>query len=194
MNILSETKAWVGVMQAFDSGFPGFPYEGGKWPNGTRFFRIAPTESRSTGLEIILTPRKRRWVLVVHRHDGGAADAEVDVGPLKSDPKEVAGAVVAQVVSWHEQMRSPPIGRPWETAVTPEPNQEVAPTEPDRDQGIVSKEVRPVLARSPVPAEQPQPSAEEAITLIERLASLRDSGVLTDEEFATKKAELLRWI
>ena len=34
-------------------------------------------------------------------------------------------------------------------------------------------------------------SNEELFTMIERLAKLRDAGALTEDEFATKKTELL---
>ena len=39
----------------------------------------------------------------------------------------------------------------------------------------------------------PPPSAptDETVTLLARLGQLRDAGVLTDEEFSAKKAELL---
>jgi hypothetical protein len=38
---------------------------------------------------------------------------------------------------------------------------------------------------------QPSSSSEEIISLIRKLAELRESGILTDSEFETKKAELL---
>ena len=37
----------------------------------------------------------------------------------------------------------------------------------------------------------PPPPADDIPTQIQKLASLRDAGILTEEEFATKKAELL---
>ena len=38
----------------------------------------------------------------------------------------------------------------------------------------------------------PEHSIEDTLNLLERLAKLRDAGVLTEEEFSTKKAELLK--
>lgn len=37
----------------------------------------------------------------------------------------------------------------------------------------------------------PAPSAGDPVALLARLGELRDAGVLSDEEFAAKKAELL---
>jgi hypothetical protein len=49
---------------------------------------------------------------------------------------------------------------------------------------------------TPVAPEQPatpagQPTSEDVIASIERLAALKEKGILTEAEFATKKAELL---
>lgn len=49
-------------------------------------------------------------------------------------------------------------------------------------------------AATPAPSPAPQPqqmSADDTILLIEKLRKLRDAGTLTDDEFVTKKAELL---
>jgi hypothetical protein len=48
----------------------------------------------------------------------------------------------------------------------------------------------PPQAPPPAPA-APPPAAADPLSLIERLAELRAKGVLTEEEFAAKKAELL---
>ena len=48
---------------------------------------------------------------------------------------------------------------------------------------------RPPSATRPVPA--PTGSADEIFARIERLAELRQKGILTEEEFTTKKGELL---
>lgn len=57
------------------------------------------------------------------------------------------------------------------------------------------------FASPPAPAYQPAPSAPQAspvssdvVTLLERLGQLRDAGILTPEEFASKKSELLNRI
>jgi hypothetical protein len=53
----------------------------------------------------------------------------------------------------------------------------------------------PGTAPTPPPAAAPQPpragASEEVFSQLERLAALHQSGALTDEEFAAKKAELL---
>ena len=46
-------------------------------------------------------------------------------------------------------------------------------------------------APQPAPAATSPPAAADPLSLIERLAELRAKGVLTEEEFAAKKAELL---
>ena len=43
----------------------------------------------------------------------------------------------------------------------------------------------------PQPQQQPTPPADDVFALLERLAGLRDKGILSDEEFAAKKTELL---
>jgi hypothetical protein len=48
----------------------------------------------------------------------------------------------------------------------------------------------PAAAAAPAPA-APAPAPADAVAQIDQLARLRDSGAITPEEFATKKAELL---
>jgi Short C-terminal domain len=48
-----------------------------------------------------------------------------------------------------------------------------------------------LLSAEPAPVE-PVPVDQSWAGLIQKLADLRDAGLLTDEEFATKKAEILR--
>jgi hypothetical protein len=43
----------------------------------------------------------------------------------------------------------------------------------------------------PAPAQLKLPAGDDVITLIERLAQLRDKGILSEDEFAAKKTELL---
>ena len=45
-------------------------------------------------------------------------------------------------------------------------------------------------AQAPPPPPPPAPE-EDPITQLERLAALRDQGILTEEEFTAKKAQLL---
>ena len=58
---------------------------------------------------------------------------------------------------------------------------------PPQRPGAVSATVAPSAVATP-----PAPfAADNILTTIERLAELRQKGILTEEEFATKKAELL---
>lgn len=43
----------------------------------------------------------------------------------------------------------------------------------------------------PAPAPEPSPSSDDLVAQLEKLASLRDQGILTDDEFAVQKAKLL---
>ncbi|WP_377154095.1 SPFH domain-containing protein [Roseateles sp. UC29_93] len=59
-------------------------------------------------------------------------------------------------------------------------------------QGLTGANQAAAQAAAPV---QPQPvsaSADEVLLLLEKLGDLKAKGILTDEEFATKKAELLK--
>jgi hypothetical protein len=51
-----------------------------------------------------------------------------------------------------------------------------------------------VRAAGAPPASAPEPAPDDAVELLRRLGELRDAGVLSAEEFAAKKAELLRRI
>lgn len=46
-------------------------------------------------------------------------------------------------------------------------------------------------APPPAPAPAAQGSGDDVIAQLEKLGELRDKGILTDEEFAAKKAQLL---
>jgi hypothetical protein len=46
-------------------------------------------------------------------------------------------------------------------------------------------------SQAPQPSQAPRQGSSEVMSLLEKLGHLRDSGVLTDEEFSTKKTELL---
>ena len=63
---------------------------------------------------------------------------------------------------------------------------------PDTPQNGTASEPAPVASETAgAAARSPQVSAEDIFATLERLAELHRKGVLTDEEFATKKAELL---
>ena len=50
----------------------------------------------------------------------------------------------------------------------------------------------PIATPAMAPTDAPAPEGGDPLALIERLAGLREKGILSDEEFAAKKAELLR--
>jgi Short C-terminal domain len=63
---------------------------------------------------------------------------------------------------------------------------------PDTPQNGTASELEPVASViTGAAARSPQVSAEDIFATLERFAELHKKGVLTDEEFATKKAELL---
>ena len=49
----------------------------------------------------------------------------------------------------------------------------------------------PAPAPAPAPGPAPAPSAPDMATQLTQLAQLRDQGILTEEEFAAKKAQIL---
>ena len=54
---------------------------------------------------------------------------------------------------------------------------------------VVDYEQAPAPAATPAPA--PAPAAPAYMAELEQLASLRDAGILTDEEFEAKKRKIL---
>ena len=67
----------------------------------------------------------------------------------------------------------------------------LAPTERFAD---LQRAAAPVPSVAPAEAASLQPAANDPLALIERLAELHQRGILSDEEFTTKKTELLRRI
>ncbi len=66
------------------------------------------------------------------------------------------------------------------------PNETV--TQADLEQGGAA----PTPAAAPAPAPAPSSSGtDDYVAQLEKLASLRDAGILTDEEFTAKKAQIL---
>ncbi|MEI2268129.1 PH domain-containing protein [Microbacterium sp. No. 7] len=61
------------------------------------------------------------------------------------------------------------------------------PTSPAPPQAAPEASAPPAPGGTPVPA----PASEDVLATLERLGELRDAGIVTPEEFASKKAELL---
>jgi Short C-terminal domain len=71
---------------------------------------------------------------------------------------------------------------------SPDPSASSSPgLEPVRSETPVA----PVKASAPASTAPTSPSTDDILTMIERLADLRQKNILTEEEFAAKKAELL---
>ncbi|TDH59535.1 SHOCT domain-containing protein [Dankookia rubra] len=70
--------------------------------------------------------------------------------------------------------------------------QQVDGPPPARHQAPPPPQAEPASARQPAPVQAPPAGAEgDVLATIEKLADLRARGILTDEEFSVKKAELL---
>jgi putative oligomerization/nucleic acid binding protein len=62
----------------------------------------------------------------------------------------------------------------------------------DAQQASYASQAQPVVyAEPPPPAEPAGPGAEDQLTQLEKLADLKERGVLTDEEFAEQKRRIL---
>jgi hypothetical protein len=73
-------------------------------------------------------------------------------------------------------------------------NSPVQPQEPEPAEDEPSEDVladAAVVAHDALAAEEPDPSQADPIALLRQLSELHASGVLTDEEFASKKQEVL---
>lgn len=81
-----------------------------------------------------------------------------------------------------------PVPEPIPTAAAPIPTTAVPAPDPAFE---AARTPTPRAAAAPVPAVETRSSVDEILSTIERLAALRDKGILTDAEFSTKKTELL---
>ena len=62
----------------------------------------------------------------------------------------------------------------------------------DRQQAYAAESTQSAPAAPPAPPPQPAPSGtSDTIAQLQQLGELRDSGVLTEEEFAAQKAKVL---
>jgi hypothetical protein len=74
----------------------------------------------------------------------------------------------------------------------PQPAGETSPPHAERLADVPREAAVTVPPAAPVHPRAPQPTADDPLALIERLAELHQRGILSDEEFTTKKTELLR--
>ena len=61
----------------------------------------------------------------------------------------------------------------------------------NRGEGYAQGAQATYAALAPAPAPAPAPAAPDMATQLTQLAQLRDQGILTEEEFAAKKAQIL---
>lgn len=98
-----------------------------------------------------------------------------------SDLREIGGAGDAA-----PEAEAAPAAEP-----APAPSEPAAATAPAAEPEPAPAEPAPAPAAASAPA-APGPAGEgDVIAQIERLAGLRDKGILSDEEFSAKKTELL---
>ena len=111
------------------------------------------------------------------------------------DRRRLPAAGVRRLSHLHEPVRAGARGRPADRSTAESnaldaPGAVVAPVAPPEPLAGVSRPMAPPEP-SPAPAAPVTSSADDLFDKIERLAALRAKGILTEEEFAAKKAELL---
>ena len=117
----------------------------------------------------------------------------IDDYPMLAEPVKFKIAMLNQ----KEQLERPDLARPALQRPTGMPEMQRAQPLPPRAGSDRVSEVRSEPERSPAPA-APAPaapasgaSADELASTLERLAGLRDKGLITPEEYEAKKRELL---
>ncbi len=60
-----------------------------------------------------------------------------------------------------------------------------------RQQARHAQQAAPAASAAPAPAPAAEPAKVDVVEELKRFAELRDQGILTEEEFAAKKAQLL---
>jgi len=93
--------------------------------------------------------------------------------------KERVGALCSTLAGQLQGLADGPLATPAEAGDT---------KAGDAKAGDASRPVQPDPAGEAKPG---SPAADDPLALIERLAGLRQKGILTEDEFAAKKAELL---
>lgn len=130
--------------------------------------RIGGASQQQGGGSSLSFSTDRGSVGVEQYREVGAAPAASEPAPYRAEPAPYAEA-------------TPPLR--FERDAAPE-NVGGQPASP-------APAAEPYSAADPAPATSSRADAADPIELIRKLASLRDAGVLTDEEFQSKKVELL---
>jgi uncharacterized membrane protein YdbT with pleckstrin-like domain len=128
-------------------------------------------------------------ILTASEEAGGAALADF---PMIADPVHFKKAMFDQKQMLEERDLAPP--RYQRSAATPDMQRaEPMPPRAGSDRvAVYSDEAAAAPAEAPVAPPTPAPEAREDLgTTLERLAGLRDKGLITPEEYEAKKRELL---
>jgi hypothetical protein len=110
--------------------------------------------------------------------------------PMIADPVEFKKAMFDQ----KQMLENPDLAPPrYQRAAEPPPMQRAAPMPPraGSDRVAVHADGPSAAAPPPAPAAEPRSAGEELSATLERLAGLRDKGLITPEEYELKKAQIL---
>jgi hypothetical protein len=110
--------------------------------------------------------------------------------PMIADPVQFKKAMFDQ----KQMLENPDLAPPrYQRAAEPPPMQRAEPMPPraGSDRVAVHADAPPATAPAPAPAAEPRSAGEELSATLERLAGLRDKGLITPEEYELKKAQIL---
>jgi hypothetical protein len=110
--------------------------------------------------------------------------------PMIADPVQFKKAMFDQ----KQMLENPDLAPPrYQRAAEPPPMQRAEPMPPraGSDRVAVHADAPPPAAPPPAPAAEPRSAGEELSATLERLAGLRDKGLITPEEYELKKAQIL---
>ncbi|HEX7173632.1 MAG TPA: PH domain-containing protein [Candidatus Limnocylindria bacterium] len=109
--------------------------------------------------------------------------------PMIADPVEFKKAMFDQ----KQMLENPDLARPrYQRAADAPPMQRAEPMPPRAGSDRVAVHAdAPTAPPPPAPAPEPRSAGEELSATLERLAGLRDKGLITPEEYEVKKAQIL---
>lgn len=126
-------------------------------------------------------------ILTAAEEAGGSNVADF---PMIADPVEFKKAMFDQ----KQMLEQPDLARPrYQRAAAPPEMQRAEPMAPraGSDRVAVHGDEAPAPASAPAPATPATTPADDLGTTLERLAGLRDKGLITPEEYEAKKRDLL---
>jgi len=110
--------------------------------------------------------------------------------PMIADPVQFKKAMFDQ----KQMLENPDLAPPrYQRAAEAQPMQRADPMPPraGSDRVAVHSDAPPAAPAPAAPAPEPRSAGEELSATLERLAGLRDKGLITPEEYETKKAQIL---